>query len=465
MTSPKKQDNPYVAPKASSPTSVAIDVPGERTSFELRVRLSVMMFLQYFVQGAFAPVVSLYLEKTLGFSSTQIGYFNATMALGPLCAPFLVGQLVDRRFATQNVLAAFHFLAGLLMLLLWMQRDYWPVMVLAAIYSILFIPTMMVANTLAFAHLKDRNRDFPIVRLFGTVGYIVPAWPIEMFWLPRFTGEALIQQRGIILFCSGIASIVMAIYSLTLPATPPAQKTGEFAPLAASRLLFQRNFFVLVVVTIIIGSVHQYFFSWNGSFLHSIMEDAGIKSAWEQRISTIGQVAEIVVMFYLGSMLLRLGFKRTMLLGGLAYMVRCLVLAWAASLAEPFALRLGLALSGQALHGFCFGCFLAVAFMYVDRESPKDVRGSAQTLYGTLVLGIGFFTGGLIGGWIGTMFSTSLIERVTKVVDGVSKTESAEVVVRNFTAIWLSGAAMAAVGCLIFALFFPADRPADKAQG
>ncbi len=448
----------------NSPEIPASDA-GERTSMDLRVRLSVMMFLQYFVQGAFAPVVSLYLETTLGFGAAEIGYFNAAMALGPLMAPFLVGQLVDRRFATQYVLAAFHLLAGSLMLVLWTQRDFWSVMILATIYSILFIPTMMVSNTLAFAHLKDRNRDFPIIRLFGTIGYIVPAWVIEKYWLAQFTGQALIEQRGIVLMFSGVASIVMAIYSLTLPNTPPPKTSGGFAPLTAAKLLRQRNFLVLVVATVIIGAVHQYFFSWNGSFLRTILNQAGIDAAYEQRISSIGQFAEIAVMAFLGAMLVRLGFKRTMLMGAMAYMVRCLVLAWAASLTGPFMLRMGLACFGQALHGFCFGCFLAVAFMYVDRESPKDVRGSAQTLYGTLVLGIGFFSGGLIGGWIGRYFSTTMIERVTKVVDGVSKTETVDSVVRNYTAIWLSGAAMAAVGCLIFALFFPSDRPADKAQG
>lgn len=442
----------------------AVEPPGERTPLDLRVRLAAMMFLQYFVQGAFAPVISLYLETTLGFGAAEIGYFNAAMALGPLFAPFLVGQLVDRRFATQSVLAALHFLAGVLMLILWYQRDFWTVMILATIYSILFIPTMMVSNALAFAHLRDRNRDFPVVRVFGTIGYIVPAWLIEPLWLSRFTGQALVEQRGVVLLCSGVASIVMALYSLTLPATPPVKKSGEFAPLATARLLKQRNFLVLVVVSIIIGSVHSYFFTWNGSFLRSILSQEGIGAALEQRISSIGQVAEIAVMAGLGAMLARLGYKRTLLVGGLAYMVRCLVLAAAASLAGPFAVRMGLACFGQALHGFCFGCFLAVAYMYVDRECPKDLRGSAQTLYGTLVVGVGFFLGGLIGGWVGKYFSTTTQETVTRIVDGVSKPEVVDVVVRNFTAIWLSSAAIAAVGCVVLALFFPSDHTATSAK-
>src|SRR5262249_28274850 len=121
--------------------------------------------------------------------------------------------------------------------------------------------------------------------------------------------------------------------------------------------------------------------------------------------------------------------------------------AWAASLTGPFAIRMGLACFGQALHGFCFGCFLAVAFMYVDRESPQNVRGSAQTLYGTLILGIGFFLGGLIGGWVGELTGTHVTGGST---------------VPSLPAIWLSSAAMAAFGCVFFALFFPSDRTADS---
>jgi nucleoside transporter len=455
-------ENPYESPQAKEPKPAGVrpaESAGERTPLELRVRLAAMMFLQYFVQGAFLPVVSLYLQTTLKFGPAELGYFNAAMALGPLVAPFFVGQLVDRRFATQHVLAAFHFLAGGLMLVLWTQRGFWLVMILGTVFSILYVPTMMISNTLAFAHLKDRNRDFPIVRLFGTIGFIIPAWLIEPLWLSRFSGEALDQQRGIVLLFAGVAGILMAVYSMTLPSTPPSStESREFAPLAAARLLKQRNFLVLVLATFIIGAVHQYFFTWNSPFLKSLLTDAKIDAAYEQRISSIGQIAEIVVMAFLGSMLVGLGFKRTMLVGALAYMTRCLILSGAAALSGPFAARMGLACLGQALHGVCFGCFLAVAFIYVDRESPKDVRGSAQTLYGTLVLGIGFFLGGLIGGWVGKFFSAAKLVTVYELVEGKPSPLPKEIVVQDYAMIWLSGAAIAAAGLLLLAMLFPSDR-------
>ena len=142
-----------------------------------------MMFLQYFIQGSYLPVASVYVQDELGFSEIQVGLFGSALAVGPLFAPFIIGQLVDRHWATERVLAISHLLGGATMLLLYFETRVTPFVILGTIYSILYIPTMMLTNSLAFHHLKDRDNEFPRIRLFGTIGFVVPAWCVEYFWL------------------------------------------------------------------------------------------------------------------------------------------------------------------------------------------------------------------------------------------------------------------------------------------
>jgi len=415
----------------------------------LGVRLCVMMFLQYFVQGCYLPIISVYLKDALGFDSTQIGAFGSALAVGPLLAPFVIGQLVDRHFSTEKVLSVCHACGGLLMLALYWQTNFWVVVVLGTLYSVLYVPSMMLTNSLAMHHLPNRDRQFPLVRLFGTIGFIVPAWLIEPVLLSGLEGDALNTGRGVALALSGGAGIVMAVYCLLLPHTPPQRREGaKLAPVAAMGLMRYRNFLVLVAITFFVALVHKFYFVWNGPFLTHVLRSGDIQTAWEQRISSLGQISEIGVMAGLGLLIARIGFKWTMVIGAAAYTLRCLIFAGADALGADFSVTMTLACVGQVLHGFCFGCFLAAAFMYVDRYSPTDIRGSVQNLYGTLVIGLGFFAGGLVSGRIGTW--CEIRDANGKVID------------YHWTEMWLSCALLAAVCMVAFALLFPRDAPADN---
>jgi hypothetical protein len=319
----------------------------------------------------------------------------------------------------------------------------WSIMGLGTLYSVLYVPTMMLTNSLAFYHLKNRDREFPVVRLFGTLGFVLPAWVIELYWLAGLTGEELNQARGVGFWLSGAVGIVMALYALTLPYTPPKRRGGKFAPAVVVGMLKHRNFLVLVLVTFFIAIVHNYHFLWNSPFLKSALRSAGIEGAYEQRISSIGQISEVLVMALLGMAIVRLGFKRVMVVGAAAYSLRCLTFALAAS--SPPEAQLALACAGQALHGLCFGCFLAAAYMYVDRVAPPDVRGSMQNVFGTFVIGLGAVMAGVIGGQVGDLFSRT----------------TGDTRIYNFTGIWLAGAALAAACLAAFAIWFPADKQAS----
>ena len=410
-------------------------------------RLSLMMFLQYFVQGAYLPIASVYVERSLGFTPMQVGIFISALAIGPILAPFFVGQLVDRWFATERVMAVCHIVGGVLIILLAMQKQVWPVIVLGTVYSILYVPTMMLTNSLAFQHLRNSDMEFPWIRLFGTLGYIVPAYVVESWWLRDLAqGPTLDRARAFAFVLSGIVGIGMGLYCLSLPHTPPVGRKQNYAPGVVISLLRRQDFLVLVVVSFLIAIVHQFVVAWYSPFLRTIL-DTGGWGAVEQRISSVGQMCEIGVLAVLGLLIKRLGFKRTMLLGICAYLMRAVLFALVFSVEMPFVARICLAGAGQALHGFCFGCFMAVGYMYVDKVAPADVRGSMQTLYGVFVLSLGFFVGGLIGGVVVDYYTTG----------------GGSTAVHDWNRIWLSCAALCLVCVVLFAAFFPSARSDESA--
>lgn len=427
--------NSGVSPPASSDPAQAIFV-----------RLSVMMFLQYFVQGAYQPVASVYLRDALGFTPDQLGLFGAAIAVGPMIAPFIIGQVVDRYFPTERVMAVCHLLGGILMLVLYTQTDPFIVLAIGVVYSLLYVPTMMLSNVLAFRHLTNSDVQFPRTRLYGTIGFIVPAYLVEFWWLRGLEGGELDSARAIVFIFSGVAGIVMAFYCLTLPHTPPQpSEDRKYAPGAVVGMLGTRHFAILIAVSFFIAISHKFFWVWNSPFLRDILDSGNVKGAYEASLSSIGQICEIGVMAVLGLLISRYGFKWTMTIGAAAYTLRCVILGLIFVIDPPFAGKIAMAAIGQALHGFCFGCFLAVAYMYVDRIAPLDIKGSMQTFYGTFVVALGFFFGGLVSGEIGSLFS------------------DAEGNVQSWPSLWLSCGALSAVCLVVFIILFPKELPETTA--
>jgi len=461
------------SPEPEMPSNLSAETSPPGTAPVLKFRLYVMMFLQYFVQGCYLPIISVYLEDGLGFTPLQIGTFGSALAVGPLVAPFIIGQLVDRHLSTERVLSFCHLCGGAIMLALFWIDDivpedaslFLPVVILGTAYSTLYVPSMMLTNSLTFHHLKDRDAEFPTIRLWGTIGFIVPAWLVEMYFLQGLEGQELNVARGVVLALSGISGLIMGVYSLSLPHTPPAKEDKkDIAPGKVLRLLQFRNLLSLVLVSLVIAVVHKFYFVWNPVYLKGVLREGGVAGAWEQRISSIGQVFEVAVMAVLGFLVKRYGFKWTMFLGTTAYVARCLIFAGAITLDVPFPVVMTLVCTGQALHGFCFGCFLAAAFMYVDRVSPVDVRGSMQNFYGTFVIGLGMFIGGFIAGGVGDAFTTSPdvtplrrqwgIESQAGLVPTHPK-EGDEPKIHDWPGIWLAGGGFATVAMLAFLFSFP----------
>jgi nucleoside transporter len=384
----------------------------------LRLRLSAMMFLEFFIWGAWLPLIFGYLDS-LKFEAWEQSWILNAFALASFTAMFFSTQFADRNFAAEKFLAFSQLIGGVAILGLAWTTEFWPFFLLMLAHSLFYVPTISITNSIAFASLKDAKREFGLVRLWGTIGWIAAAWPFVFIlvdwdkvpaygsvplveWLgtalgtPK-TGEALRESTRYTFLVAGIASILLAALSLALPHTPPkpAEEGAErFAWLEAMKLLRLPFVFVLFVVTFFDAAVHQGYFVLTGQYLEKI----GIPGNWVMPVMSAGQVAEIVTMAFLGVVLKKIGWRMTMLFGILGHTMRftvfaCIPMPWPAGLAI-------------LLHGICYAFFFATVYIFVDEYFPKDARSSAQGLFNFLILGLGPFVGNFAWPYLKKMLTT-----------------------------------------------------------
>ena len=235
-----------------------------------RWRLSLMMFLEYVIWGSWLPLLALYLSRFLRFSGTEIGWIFATQAIASVAAVFVSGQVADRYLSTERFLAMSHVVGGLAMLTLALQKSFWPFFVTMLVYALAYVPTLSLTNSICFHHLKDAQKEFGRVRLWGTIGWIAASWPFVLI-LKGKEGAALGSALTSIFVVAGLASLALAAVSLMLPATPPARSAGEkYAPLESIKLLRNPTVLVLFVATFLDALVHQCYFQWTSPFLSAI---------------------------------------------------------------------------------------------------------------------------------------------------------------------------------------------------
>src|ERR1700733_681964 len=285
----------------------------------MKLRLSVMMFLEFFIWGGWFVTMGSYLGATLSASGAQIGLAYATQSWGAIMAPFIFGLIADRYFNAERVLAVTHLAGGALLLALARQGTYAGFFPLLLVYMILYMPTLALVNSVAFRQLKDPSREFAAIRVWGTVGWIVAGLSISYVFAwdsPQSISQG--NLRNTFMMC-GIASLVLGLYSLTLPRTPPAgRRSGTAAVrdvlgLEALRLLANRNFLVFFVSSILICIPLAFYYQEANQFLTELR----LPNATGKQ--TIGQMSEVVCMLLIPAFLKRWGMKTTLLAGMLAW--------------------------------------------------------------------------------------------------------------------------------------------------
>lgn len=344
------------------------------------VRLFFMMVLQFFIWGAWLPLVWGYMGG-LGFTGNQIALVGSTFAIASIAGIFFSNQFVDRSFAAERFMAASHLVGGLAMIGLYFVHDFGAFFALMLVHSICYVPTISVANAIAFAHLKDAKRQFGLVRMGGTIGWILASWPLY-FILKGVEGAEVQRLVANIFLVAGGGSLLLAALSLALPHTPPRREVeagGRLAWRRAWSFMAARPFLlVLFAVTFIDATIHNGYFLMAGGFLAHI----GIRPENIMPVMSIGQVAEILTMAALGFFLQRLGWKTTLIVGILGHAARFLVFALASE-------HVAAVVAAQVLHGICYAFFFATLYIFIDVAFPNDVRTSAQGWFNLLVLGLG----------------------------------------------------------------------------
>ncbi|MFO7979861.1 MAG: MFS transporter [Candidatus Aminicenantes bacterium] len=361
-----------------------------------KIRLSLMMFLQYAIWGAWAPVLSEYLINRVGFTGTQVGIIYSLLPLATIISPFLGGQLADRYFPTEKVIAFLQLFGGGILIYTSFVSDYSTMVWLIFVYSVLYAPTLALTNSIAFINLKDSEKEFGMVRVWGTIGWIT-AGLILAGWRMMANSHQALAIRGDTLMLAGIFSLIMGIQSFSLPHTPPKKEVKKpWAFLEALKMLRDKNLAIFFGITFIVATELQFYYILTAPYLTS--EKIGVKPSMVSGVMVIAQVAEILVMAVLLPIFLpKFGIKKTMIIGVLAWPARYIIFV----IARP----VWLVIASLSLHGFCYVFFFTAAFIYIDKVSPKDIRASAQSLIAIVTLGLGNFLGSLFAGWIQTLFT------------------------------------------------------------
>ena len=388
-----------------------------------RRKLFFMMVLEFFIWGAWLPLIYSYLPS-LGFTPVEQAWILNAFPIAAIIGMFFSNQFADRHFAAEKFLGFSHLIGGLAMLGLGFTRAFWPFLILMWIHCLFYVPTNSIANSIAFANMKDPQKEFGLIRMGGTLGWILAAWPFTFIlvdwarvkaaapkgmvaWIGTvlgsgLTGQALKQATRWTFIVAAVASLALAAYSLLLPHTPPKKKaagkangTERFAWLEAFKLLGRPFVLILWLIAFIDAFVHNLYFNWTGTFLGAAPAAGGVGIAgnWIMPVMSLGQVSELLTMLVLGLVLKKLGWRITMLVGILGHAARFAVYAFFPS--QPWMI-----VTVQILHGICYAFFFATVYIFVDTYFPKDVRSSAQGLFNVMILGLGVLAANSLGPWL-----------------------------------------------------------------
>jgi nucleoside transporter len=388
-----------------------------------KTKLSVMMFLEFFIWGAWFVTLGTYLLTNLKTNATEVGVAFLTQSIGAIVAPFIIGLIADRFFSAQKILGILHLAGAALLWLASTAPDFSAFYPYVLIYMILYMPTLALVNSISFRQMTDPSKEFPPIRVLGTLGWIVAGFAIGWLgWEKNGTLDLTFKTAA-------IASVILGLFSFTLPATPPVKKgqstsVGEILGLDAIRLLKDKSYLVFFLASVAICIPLAFYYNFTNPFLNEVgMRGAAGKQAF-------GQVSELLFMALMPFIFVRLGVKKMLALGMTAWVLRYIFFAYGNTESNYWMLIMGI-----VLHGICYDFFFVTGQIYTDALAGERFKSAAQGFITLATYGVGMLIGFLISG---------------PIVDA-HKTPSGS---HNWMQVWLIPAGIAAVVLLLFLLLF-----------
>ncbi|WP_353184559.1 nucleoside permease [Parapedobacter lycopersici] len=405
----------------------------------IRIKLSSMMFLEFFIWGTWFVTLGTFLSQNLGATGLEMANVFSTQSWGAIIAPFIIGLIADKYFNAERILGVLHLVGAFLMYQLYNAPNVGVFYPYVLAYMILYMPTLSLANSVSFRQLKNPEKEFSAIRVWGTIGWIVAGLAIS-YVFKWDEGEGLLRNTFMM---AAIASLVLGLFSFTLPKTPPikSETTGkrsvsEILGLDAIRLLSNKNFLVFFVSSVLICIPLAFYYQNANLFLTEI----GLENPTGKM--TIGQFSEAFFLLLLPVFFSRFGFKQTIMVGMLAWAVRYLLFAYGNAGELAYMLILGI-----ALHGICYDFFFVSGQIYTDAKAGERYKSSAQGLITLATYGVGQ----LIGFWVAGFVSEHYKNNPTN-----------DPFWQN---VWLVPAGIAAVVLFLFMLFFKNEKKEPQATG
>jgi len=388
------------------------------------------MFLEFFIWGAWFVTLGTYLFNNLKASGAEIGSVFSTQSWGAMVAPFIIGLIADRYFNAEKILAILHLVGAALMYQMYNAEEISVFYPYVLAYMILYMPTLALVNSISFNQMKDPEKEFPSIRVWGTIGWIVAGLMISFvfLWDSETAIKAGLMKQTFLM--ASIASLILGLFSFTLPKTPPKVSTGtkvkvsDILGLDALKLLKDKNFATFFVASILICIPLAFYYQNGNPFLSNI----GVENATGKM--TIGQISEVLFLLMLPIFLKKYGFKITILAGMAAWAIRYALFAYGNAGELSFMLILGI-----ALHGICYDFFFVAGQIYTNAKAGIKYKSAAQGLITFATYGIGMLIGFKIAGLI---------------TDAYKLSETTF----NWQMIWIIPACIAGAVFLLFAIFF-----------
>jgi len=360
-----------------------------------------MMFLEFFIWGSWFVTLGTFLGNTLKASGLEISNVFSTQSWGAIIAPFIIGMIADRYFNAERILGILHLIGAFLMWQLYNSDSIANFFPYVLGYMILYMPTLSLVNSISFRQMKNPEKEFSVIRMFGTIGWIVAGLSIS--YLFKWDSEAGIQE-GLLkntFLMAAVASLILGLFSFILPKTPPAkveagqgkESISKMLGFDAIKLLKDRNFFIFFVCSILICIPLAFYYQYANPFLTEI----GLENATGKM--TIGQISEALCLLLLPVFFTRFGFKNTILLGMLCWVLRYLLFAFGDAGELTFMLLLGI-----ALHGICYDFFFVSGQIYTDSKAGKEYKSAAQGLITLATYGVGQLIGFWVAGYVSDMY-------------------------------------------------------------